>query len=170
MRRVCYQVAASLDGHIATEDGGYDWLVMDPEIDFGEMFARFDTLLMGRKTWEVARGGPGMRGMAVYVVSTTLDPEEHPGVTVISDGVEAAVEELRRRDGKDIWLFGGGQLFRSLLDAGLVDAVEIAVMPVLLGGGIPMLRPPARQVSLELTGHRVYGTSGIVSMAYDVLR
>jgi dihydrofolate reductase len=68
---------------------------------------------------------------------------------------------------KDIWLFGGGGLFRSLLEAGLVDTVEVAVIPVLLGGGIPLLPPPAKQVSLKLTGHKVYKT-GIVSLEYAV--
>ena len=52
-RRLRYQVASSLDGFIATEDGGYDWIPMDPEIDFGALFAQFDTLVMGRKTYEM---------------------------------------------------------------------------------------------------------------------
>ncbi len=67
----------------------------------------------------------------------------------------------------DIWLFGGGLLFRNLLDAALVDTVEVAIVPVLLGNGIPLLPPPARRATLSLTGHRVY-KSGIVSLAYDV--
>ncbi len=74
---------------------------------------------------------------------------------------------LRAEPGKDIWLFGGGSLFRSLLDAGLVDTVEVAIMPVLLGGGIPLLPPPAKQTKLKLTGHKVYKT-GIVSLEYSV--
>jgi dihydrofolate reductase len=61
----------------------------------------------------------------------------------------------------------GGVLFRSLLKAGLVDTVEVAVFPVLLGGGIPMLPPPAGRARLELTGHRVYKT-GVVSLEYAV--
>ena len=74
---------------------------------------------------------------------------------------------LRTEPGKDIWLFGGGSLFRSLLDAGLVDTVEVAIMPVMLGEGIALLPSPARQTKLKLTGHKVYKT-GIVSLEYAV--
>ena len=67
MRPVCYSVAMSLDGLIAGPNGEADWIVMDPEIDFGQLFARFDTLLMGRKSWEAAKsqGGGGMPGMGL---------------------------------------------------------------------------------------------------------
>jgi len=65
-------------------------------------------------------------------------------------------------------LFGGGQLFRSLADAGLVDTVEVAVMPVLLGGGIPLLPPPAKQIRLKLTSHKVYSQTGIVGLEYAI--
>ena len=74
---------------------------------------------------------------------------------------------MRAEPGKDIWLFGGGILFRSLLDARLVDQVEVGIMPVLLGGGVPLLPAPARRTKLKLTGHKVYKT-GIVGLTYDV--
>ena len=77
------------------------------------------------------------------------------------------MKQLRAKPGKDVWLFGGGVLFRSLLDARLVDGVDAAVIPVLLGGGVPFLPPPARQAKLRLTGSKVYKT-GIVSLAYAV--
>jgi dihydrofolate reductase len=79
------------------------------------------------------------------------------------------VAALRAESGKDIWLFGGGSLFHSLLDVGLVDTVEVGIMPVLLGDGIPLFPRPARQTKLELTGHRVYKT-GIVGLEYAVQR
>jgi dihydrofolate reductase len=78
------------------------------------------------------------------------------------------VAALRRKEGKDIWLFGGGDLFRSLLALGLVDTVEVAVIPVLLGGGIPLLPSPAKQAGLTLTGHRVYERTGTVLLEYTV--
>ena len=71
-----------------------------------------------------------------------------------------------REAGKDIWIFGGGLLFRSFLEAGLVDTVEVAVIPVLLGGGVPLLPAPAERAKLKLTGHKVYG-SGIVLLEYS---
>ncbi len=166
MRKVRYSVAASLDGYIAGPRGEYDWITMDPEIDFAALFESFDTVLMGRKTFEVAGGGGDPR-MKTYVFSRTLRPQDHPGVTVVADKAEETVAALRAGSGKDIWLFGGGLLFRSLARAGLVDRVEVGVMPVLLGGGVPLLPPPADQVQLKLAGHKVY-KSGIVGLEYAV--
>ena len=169
-RRLRYQVAMSLDGFIADQKGGYDWIVMDPEIDFGALMAQFDTLIMGRGTYEVAGGGgPGSKGVTTYVVSTTLDPKKHPKVKVISKDVEAFVAELKKQKGKDIWLFGGGVLFRSLLEAGLVDRVEVAVIPVLLGAGIPLLPGLDGTQKLELDDVRRYQKTGTMLLNYEVV-
>jgi dihydrofolate reductase len=169
MRRIRYQVASSLDAFIAGPNGEYDWIINDPEIDFKEIWSHFDTLLMGRRTFEVtlSQGGDGTwPGTKSVVVSRTLRQEDYPGVTIVANP-EEAVPRLRSQPGKDIWLFGGGALFGSLLEARLVDTVEVAVIPVLLGGGIPLLPPPARQVKLELTHSKVYKT-GIVSLEYTI--
>ena len=171
MRRICYSVAMSLDGYVAGPNGEADWIVMDPEIDFGELFERFDTVLMGRRTYEAARaqhGGGSMPGVSSVVVSRTLRAEDHPGVTVLGDDLGGALARLKKESGKDIWLFGGGSLFRSLLDLRLVDRVEVAVIPVLLGGGVPFLPPRGDRASLKLVGHKVYRTTGIVGLDYAV--
>jgi dihydrofolate reductase len=170
MRTIRYGVAASLDGYIAGPNGEYDWIPMDPDIDFGALMSRFDTFLMGRKTYEVwSGGGQGGGGdVAVWVFSRTLRPEEHPGVTIVGEGVVERLRELRERPGKEIALFGGGALFRSLLELGQVDAVEVAVLPVLLGGGIPLLPSPAVTRRLELRSHRVYAKTGTVLLDYAV--
>lgn len=167
MRRIRYQVACSLDGYIAGPNGEADWIVMDPEIDFQELFDEFDTLLMGRRTFEGMQDG--FSGMKVLVFSRTLRQEDHPGVTIVSDRVEETLDELRAQPGKDIWLYGGGELFRSLLELGRVDTVEPAIIPVVLGGGRPFLPAPAVRRRLSLTGQRVYETSGIVLLQYDVV-
>jgi dihydrofolate reductase len=171
MRRLRYQVAASLDGYIAGPGGDASWIPMDPDIDFAALFARYDTLLMGRHTYLGlgASGGTGMfGGMRIVVASRTLSPAEHPRVTVIGSDLGAQVAALKEEPGRDIWLFGGGALFASLLAAGLVDTVEPAVIPVLLGGGVPLLPPPAAQTPLTLTDHRVYPRTGTVLLEYAV--
>ena len=103
------------------------------------------------------------------VFSRTLTPLDYPDLTLVSDA-EGYVTELKTQPGKDIWLWGGGQLFHSLLKAGLVDGVDVGVIPVLLGGGIPLLPAPAPRTTLALRNHRVYEKSGIVGLEYDVLR
>ena len=106
--------------------------------------------------------------MKVLVVSTTLRSQDYPNVTVLGDELEHTLTHLCEQPGKDIWLFGGGSLFRSLLDKRLVDTVEVTVVPVLLGGGIPFLPPPARRVKLKLTRHKVYTKTGTVALDYAV--
>jgi dihydrofolate reductase len=170
MRRIRYQVATSLDGYIAGPKGEADWIIMDPDIDFRAHFAQFDTALIGRRTFEaMARGkkkAGAMPGMKTLVFSRTLRQRDYPKVTIVAENAEEILPALRGEPGKDIWLFGGGLLFRSLLDAGLVDTVEVAVIPALLGEGIPLFPPPAKHAKLKLTGHKVYNKTGIVSLEY----
>jgi dihydrofolate reductase len=169
MRQLVYSVAASLDGFIAGPKGEFDWIIQDPTMDFGEIFGHFDTLVMGRHCYEsILREGrsPKEFGMRAYVASTTLDPARHRDVTIVGSNLAATVAELKRASGKEIWLFGGGKTFRSLLDAGLVDRVDVSVIPVLLGGGIPLVSEGHRW-PLQFKDSRTF-PSGIVSLTYRV--
>ncbi len=171
MRRVRYVVAMSLDGYIAGPNGEADWIIMDPDIDFGALFDQFDTFLLGRGTFEAigGAGGRGQPGVQTIVFSRTLRQQDYPNLTIVSENPQQALADLRSKPGKDIWLFGGGSLFRSLLEARLVDAVEVAVMPVLLGEGIQLLppKPSSERFRMKLASSRTYKT-GIVSLEYAV--
>ena len=171
MRRVRYSVAASLDGYIADANGGFDWIPHDPTVDFAALFDPIDTVIMGRRTFDVmqAQSEPAWKpGTRVYVVSRTLAPEAAPGVTIVRENPVDIASSLRHETGSgEIWLFGGGQLFATLLAGRQVDAVEVAVVPVLLGAGIPLLASGVDRTALTLTRSHVY-PSGIVMLYYSV--
>jgi dihydrofolate reductase len=112
-------------------------------------------------------GNVAMPGIDVIVFSRTLPPSSAKGVRVTNEDPAAVIAAIKKQKGSDIWLFGGGELCRSLIDAGVVDTVEIAVMPVLLGAGIPLL-PPGDSVRLVLSDVKKLPASGIVVLAYSV--
>ena len=171
MRELRYSVAASLDGYIAGPNGEFDWIVIDPDIDFEALYASFGALVMGRRSYEVyASTGGGMNpDQPVYVYSRTLPEGERKGVTFVRDAV-SHVKTLKAGDGKPVWLWGGGELFRQLAEAGLVDGIDVAVIAVLVGGGIQLLPSPGPRLLLELRAHRLYPKTGTLFLEYDVKR
>src|SRR6266852_4845311 len=142
MRRVRYSVAMSLDGYIAGPKGEFDWIKTDPDFDFSAVFKQFDTIVAGRGTFEP---------MAAAGDRTWIE----------------ALTDLKASPGKDIWLFGGGKLFRSLAEAGMVDTVEVSVIPILLGDGVPLAPNLSKWINLSLVHHKVY-SSGAVSLEYAI--
>ena len=170
MRKIRYSCAMSLDGYIAGTGDEFDWIVMDPDIDFQAMSEQFDTYLLGRRTFEVTggQGFPASSNIRTFVFSRTLRQSDYDHVTIVDENWKEIVQSLREESGKDVWLFGGGSLFRSLVDEGLVDSVEVAIIPILLGAGIPLLAEAASRIALELKEHRVYEKTGTVSLVYEV--
>jgi dihydrofolate reductase len=171
MRRVRYRVAMSLDGYIAGPNGEFDWITTDPDVDFSAIFSQFDTILVGRVTFGVmvAAGRASMPGIKTVVFSRTLRQEDYPEVAIIGYDQQEIMAALKASPGKDIWLFGGGSLFRGLSEAGLVDTVEVSIVPIILGAGIPLAPNPlaANRIKLSLTSHTV-DKSGIVSLEYAI--
>src|SRR5215207_8038777 len=172
MRIVTYGAACSLDGFITAADGGLDWLHFSRDVQavMAAYWATIDTVLMGRKTWEVAAGsgGAAAAGPAIttYVFSRTLT-EPLPGVHLVSEDAGEFVRRLKRRPGKGICLMGGGELARALFQAYLIDEVGLNIHPVLLGAGVPAFRDAGRRIALALAESRVL-EGGCVLATYRV--
>jgi dihydrofolate reductase len=185
MPRLRYNFASSLDGYIAASDGSYDWIVHDADIDFASLYASFDYFILGRKTYETMLTQGDQNPLkdrpkhSLIIVSRTLNEATHPNVTIVK-GTKQLLElvtNLRQSTGqssKDIWLFGGGDLAATLLRANVVDSIEVAIMPVILGRGIKMFSIDNGDDSvnlvrkLKLTNHERLISSGILICKYDV--
>ena len=172
MRTVTYGGACSLDGFIAGPDGAMDWLRFSPDVQdvMAAYWATIDTVLMGRKTWEVAvqsGGGPATGpSITTYLFSRTLR-EAPPGVHLVAGDAGEFVRKLKRRRGKGICLMGGGELARALFEADVIDEMGFNIHPLLLGGGVPAFLDPGRRIALELVESRVL-KGGCVLASYRV--
>jgi dihydrofolate reductase len=175
MRIVTYGAACSLDGFIAPGDGSMDWLHFSRDVQefMSTYWASIDTMLMGRKTWEVAvgqggggGGGGGTKAITTYVFSRTLDRVGH-GAHLVSEDAGEFVRRLKEQPGKGICVMGGGELAQSLFAAGVIDEVGLNVHPILLGSGVPFFRDPGRRISLELAESKVID-GGCVLSTYRV--
>jgi dihydrofolate reductase len=172
MRKVVFGGANSLDNFIARPDHGVDWLIWSDDVAAitGELWKTTDTVVMGRKTYEVAERsgqGDGYPGMRTYVFSRTLQQKPGGNVTIVRDDAADFVRRLKQQDGKDICVMGGGELGRSLLEGGVIDEIGFNIHPLLLGSGIPLFHPVSRQIDLELKECRVL-KSGCVYLLYRV--
>jgi dihydrofolate reductase len=169
-RRIQYYLASSLDGFIAREDGRVDWLPTSGDFGFREFYGSIDTVILGRKTWDQAlvfEPNP-FAGKARYVFSRSRRGEPREGVRFMSADVAGLARELRAIAGTNLWLVGGSELAAAFFAAGLVDDVIVTWVPILLGSGIPMFRPQARETRLEKVSVTVL-RQGLVQMRYRAL-
>ena len=170
MRKVVLGLAVSLDGFIEGPHGEYDWCTIDPEYDFNAFFKRFDSIFVGRKTYEMslAMGGhpKGFPKFKEYVFSTTL-AKVKDGAVLINNNIKTEVEKIKKEKGKDIWLFGGASLTTSLMNLRLIDELSLAVYPIILGGGKPLFNNINGRIKLRLSETKTY-SSGLISLTYNV--
>lgn len=168
MRLVKLFIACSLDGYIARDDGGIDWLFADQDYGYSSFFSSIDTVVMGRHTHDLALSFPvyPYADKTVFVFSRTHPAgEDERGASFTSESPEDFVSRLRDDPGRDLWLVGGGQLVRAFLDHDLIDQFEIFVHPVLLGSGLPLFPRGAARTNLRLEGVTPF-VSGLVQLSY----
>jgi dihydrofolate reductase len=174
MRKIIVYIATSADGYIARPDGGIDWLDRpEPKGGYGgvDFFNSIDTILWGRKTYDMAQGmgwmgqfGPNVRN---YVFSHQPPAAPASGVEFVTSPIGDFARELRARPGKEIWMMGGAGLIGSFLDEGQIDEFSIHVIPVLIGEGIPLVQPRHRNVNLQLLSTKQF-EDGVVHLNYQV--
>lgn len=175
MRKVTFGGANSLDNIIARKDDAVDWLLFNDEVAelIQDYWKTIDTVVMGRRTYEVAmKNAAGDDAnpyphIKTYVFSRTLKPSDAKGVNIISEDAAEFVRKLKNEEGKDICVMGGGVLARSLFEADLIDEIGMNVHPVLLGSGIPLFHEMTKQIDLELVKCQQLKT-GCVAVTYRV--
>jgi dihydrofolate reductase len=174
MRKVVFGGANSLDNYFARKDDAVDWLMWSDEVGkiMADYFTTFDTIVMGRRTYEVAvasgQGGGTYRGMKTYVFSRTLKQRSTKNLEISAEDVAEVVGRLKQQEGKDICIMGGGLLAKSLFEADLIDEIGFNIHPVLLGSGIPLFYEMNHQIDLELIDCKTLKT-GCVVVTYRVL-
>ena len=163
MRKVTFGVANSLDNYIARPDGAVDWLLWCKEVNeiMGAFWKTIDTVLMGRKTYEVAlEQSKGKKnpapGIKTYVFSRTLAESKDKSVEIVRGDAARFVRKLKSEEGKDICLMGGGEFARAMFEAKLIDEIGFNIHPVLLGAGVPLFLPMRRPIDLELIDCRPF--------------
>lgn len=173
MRRVVLGCGLSLDGYIARPDGSVDFLVMPEggEQELAKLFDRIDTVIFGRKTFDaneaLGRGEPPKGHWKTYVFSRSRPPGEGKyGVIFVDQSPAEFIAELRKSPGKDIFHMGGGELARAFLEADLIDEIEITIVPVLLGEGIPLFPSGFPQREFTLVESKAY-KNGLVGLKYE---
>jgi dihydrofolate reductase len=170
MRNVVLGVGISLDGYIARLNGAVDFLFMPKDYSMADFFATVDTAVMGRKTLDAGlkmSGGSLPRyDMPMYVFSNSKPQGERDGVIFVNETPASFIHRLRKLPGKDIWLMGGGELARAFLNADLVDRLQLGVVPVLLGEGIPLFPCGFPQRDFTLLGNKTY-SKGLIALTYE---
>jgi len=169
MRKVTFGGATSLDNFIARKDDAVDWLLWTKEVNtiMKSYWTTIDTVVMGRRTYEVASQSGGYPGVKNYVFSRTMKKSPNKKTELVSEDAADFIRKLKAQDGKGICVMGGGVLAKSLFEADLIDEVGINVHPVLLGSGIPVFHEMPQQIDLELLSSQQL-SNGCVVLSYRV--
>lgn len=173
-RKVILYIALSLDGYIADSNGSVDWIKgqdesVETEDTFTPFFDTVDTVIMGKRTYdqivrELAPDNWPYAGATTHVITHDA-PRTAPGHICFSDtSVCRLVDELREHAGENIWICGGAQIAQQLIEKDMIDVYHIAVIPVILGGGIRLFDTTEHKIDLALSGTKEY--NGIIELIY----
>jgi dihydrofolate reductase len=177
-RRILLDLAVTLDGYIEGKNGEIDWCIMEPDMDFISFLNQIDTILFGRKSyelWEQYRPHAEATDMEKemwqlvqhkkkYVFSRTRTGTDSQA-TFIHGPLYKEVMKIKNQPGKDIWLYGGADLIATFIDLGLVDEFRLSVHPVVLGEGKPLFTDLKQRLNLKLVQIRTF-SSGVVQLIY----
>jgi len=167
MRKVILFITCSLDGYIARENGDIDWLFTDQDYGYAEFFATVGTVLMGRRTYDqvLTFGEYPYKGTEGFVFSRKRSGEKDENVSFVSDDPAEFAGMLKRKEGKAIWLVGGGEIIHPCVQHNVIDEYEIFIHPVVLGSGIPLFRSPLPETWVRFTRSQTFET-GLVQLSY----
>lgn len=165
-RKVCVFIAISLDGRIAGPNDDISWLSQDQDYGYEDFYEEIDTVVMGRKTFEVslAFGEYPYEGVETVVFSTNKI-KKHDKATFSIGPISGVVTKLKAKEGRKIWLVGGAGVISDCLEAGLVDELRLFVHPLIVGAGTPLFRPGIGRVPLVFVSAQSFAT-GVVELRY----
>jgi dihydrofolate reductase len=166
MRSLVLNLAVSLDGYIAGPNGEYDWCFTDADYGMTDFLKSVDTTVMGGKSYRLLlEAGAPYPEFTNYVFSRTEKTSPHPNVVLVSDDIPTFVNSLKRKKGKNIWLFGGSEIIQPLMQENIVDELILSIHPIILGGGLPLFKSLDERKIIRLTDSITY-PSGLVQLIY----
>jgi len=172
MRKIILFIADSLDGYIARKNGKVDWLFTEGEYGFSKFYNTIDTVVMGRKTYDISlelEGKEPFKGKQVFVFTKSKEAESHGRIKFVITEIVEFTKELLKKDGKNIWLVGGGEIVKVFFESNLIDEIVLSIHPIILGDGIPLFLNNSHQTNLKLHVHKNFD-NGLVQLTYDVVK
>ena len=168
------EYTVSLDGKIADKDGNVDWLYSianKEQTDYGYnlFYGSIDTTIQGHNTYiqtKLMNKEFPYKGKKNYVFTSKQEIKEDAEVTFVHENPVEYTQQIKSQDGKNIWLIGGGKLIALLFDAGLIDEMQICIMPIVIGDGVPLFNLPIREQTVRLTEMQDY-ENGAVLLKYQ---
>ncbi|MDF2908549.1 MAG: bifunctional deaminase-reductase domain protein [Herbinix sp.] len=177
-RKIILDLAVSLDGFIEGKNGETDWCIMDPEMGFTNFLEQIDTILYGRKSYDlwgqyIPKADDSDEDKEIwslihskkkYVFSGT--PRESDDKAIfIKENILEEMNRLKNQPGKDIWLYGGASLITTFIDLGIIDEFRLSLHPIVLGEGRPLFIDIKQRLNLTMVDARKF-SSGVVQLIY----